>query len=255
MANFKNNEPSAKKNIFSVNTVSPMDKNSQKIFIVMPAYNEEKTVGLVLQELCARGYYVVVVDDGSKDQTSSIVYDMREKYPQKIFICQHLINQGLGVALRTGIQCALNLGAKYIVTFDADGQHHPEDIVKIIEPLQKGEAQVALGKRNFNKMPISKKIANQIMNMITFIFYNTQVNDSQCGLRGLDQETASILKLKSRGYGVSSEIIKEIKKNNLMMIEVPITTIYTDYSLSKGTNTSIGLAILFKMIMEFFKKF
>ncbi len=255
MANFNNNEPSAKKNIFSVNPLSPQDKNSQKIFIVMPAYNEERTVGEVLQELCERNYCVIVVDDGSKDQTSSIVNDIRAKHPQKIFICQHLINQGLGAALRTGIQCALNLGANYIVTFDADGQHHPEDVAKIIEPLQKGDAQVALGKRNYDKMPISKKIANQIMNMITRIFYNMRVNDSQCGLRGLDQETASLLEVKSRGYAVSSEIIKEIKKNNLKMVEVPITTIYTDYSLAKGTNTSIGLAILFKMIMEFFKKF
>lgn len=235
--------------------IGPSWKFSHKTFIVVPAYNEEKTVGRVLNHLIKRGYRVVVVDDGSSDNTHSIISKARKDSPEQIFVCQHLINQGLGAALKTGMDCALNHGAEYMVTFDADCQHDPEDIKNILIPLKKNQADVVLGVRNFDHMPLFKKMGNQIMNTLTFIFYREKVSDSQSGLRALNKKSARLLRLHYRGYGVSSEIIREIKNHRLKMVEIPIKTIYTDYSLSKGTNTSIGLEILFKMILDVFKKF
>jgi hypothetical protein len=91
------------------------------------------------------------------------------------------------------------------------------------------------------------------MNIITRIFYQIDVGDSQSGLRAFSLNAAGKIELHSRDYGVSSEIIGEIKKKELKLIEVPIETIYTDYSLSKGTDTKIGLKILAKLIKNIFK--
>jgi hypothetical protein len=91
------------------------------------------------------------------------------------------------------------------------------------------------------------------MNLITWIFYGAHVNDSQSGLRAFNRKAAIALDIESREYGISSEIIREIKHKELKMEEVPIETIYTDYSLSKGTNTRVGLKILVKMIRDILK--
>ncbi|MDO9626379.1 MAG: glycosyltransferase family 2 protein [Methanobacteriaceae archaeon] len=232
-----------------------LDKLNKELFVVVPAYNEEKTVAKVVTKLCEMGYMVVVVDDGSHDKTYSIINDLQEKYPKQISIYSHTINRGLGAALKTGLEASLRKGAKYMVTFDADCQHDPYDIDNVCKPLKLDEADVVLGDRNFDDMPLSKKISNQIMNFITLLFYGVKVNDSQSGLRAFNSKATQLLEFHSRGYGVSSEIVREIKKNHLRFKEVPIKTIYTPYSISKGTNATIGIKILFKMIIDILKKF
>lgn len=224
------------------------------VFILVPAYNEEKTVAKVIKELCEMGYKIILVDDGSQDETYNIVNSMKEKYPSKIFIYRHVINRGLGAALKTGMEASLKNGAELIVTFDADGQHDVQDIAGVCQPLIKKEADVVIGSRNFKDMPLSRNLGNYLMNFLTLIFYGIYVNDSQSGLRAFTAESSSLLDLNSRGYGVSSEIVSEIKKNNLKLKEVPIRTIYNSYALSKGTNTSVGLKILAKMFIDIFKK-
>jgi glycosyltransferase involved in cell wall biosynthesis len=230
------------------------EKLSKELFVVVPAYNEEKTVAKVVTELCEMNYMVVVVDDGSHDKTHNIVKNLQKKYPQQISIYSHIINRGLGAALKTGMDASLRKGAKYIVTFDADCQHDPYDIDNVCEPLKIDEADVVLGDRNFNDMPRSKKMANLIMNFITLLFYGVRANDSQSGLRAFNRKATELIEINSRGYGVSSEIVREIKRNHLRLNEVPIKTIYTPYSISKGTNASVGFKILLKMIIDIIKK-
>lgn len=91
------------------------------------------------------------------------------------------------------------------------------------------------------------------MNLITWIFYGVKTNDSQSGLRAFSRKAAELVNINSREYGVSSEIIGEVKTKDLKLEEVPMKTIYTDYSMSKGTNTKVGLKILFKLIMNILK--
>ena len=226
---------------------------SEKIFIMVPAYNEEKTLEYVLIDLLNRGYYVVLVDDGSKDNTFEIARNVQRNYSKKLFLHKHIINRGLGAAIKTGICAALNHGADYIVTFDADGQHNPEDIVNVIKPLINGEADVVIGSRVFSDMPLTRNFGNYLMNILTFIFHGLYVQDSQSGLRAFTRNATKKLNLRYRGYDISSEIIREIKSNNLKLSEIPITTIYTDETMNKGTNTRIGLKILFRMVLDLFK--
>ncbi len=223
-----------------------------KILVVVPAYNEEKTIAKVLLELVDMNFEFVVVDDGSTDNTYSIV-DNIIKEKKKGVLCKHLLNRGLGGALKTGIETALIENPDIIVTFDADGQHDPNDIINISKPIINGDADVVVGQRNFKEMPLSKKFGNHIMNVITLIFYGIRVTDSQSGLRAFNKKAAKEIIINARDYGVSSEIVGEIKRHNLRLTEVPIKTIYTDYSMNKGTNTREGLKILAKLIINMLK--
>jgi glycosyltransferase involved in cell wall biosynthesis len=223
-----------------------------KIFVVLPAYNEEKTIAKVMEDLMKMGFEVVVVDDGSKDNTYNIASNIIQENNHG-FLCKHLLNRGLGAALRTGIEASLIEDPDVIVTFDADGQHDPQDILNVSKPIINGDADVVVGKRNFREMPLSKKLGNKIMNLITLIFYGIKVNDSQSGLRAFNRKAAESIMINARDYGVSSEIVGEVKRHNLKFKEVTIKTIYTEYSMTKGTNLSEGLKILTKLIMNIFK--
>jgi glycosyltransferase involved in cell wall biosynthesis len=223
-----------------------------KIFVVVPAYNEEKTIAKVIEDLMKMGLEIVVVDDGSNDDTYNIVESIIKEKKHGL-LCRHLLNRGLGAALRTGIEAALMEDPDVIVTFDADGQHDPQDILNVSRPIVNGEADVVIGERNFEEMPSSKKFGNGVMNIITMIFYGIKVKDSQSGLRAFNKKAAETIIINARDYGVSSEIIGEVKRHDLKLKEVPIKTIYTDYSMTKGTNTSEGLKILARLIMNILK--
>jgi len=228
-------------------------KYGKDIFIVMPAFNEAKTIEKVTDELLHHDLQLVVIDDGSQDKTFQIVENLQKQYPHQVRLYRHVINRGLGGAINTGIEAALMENPRIIVTFDADGQHHVNDLISVCRPIIEHEADVVLGIRNFQEMPFHKKFGNYVMNIITSIFYGINVKDSQSGLRALSMNAAELMELHSRDYGISSEIIGEIKRKHLKLVEVPIETIYTDYSLSKGTDTKVGLKILAKLIRNIFK--
>ena len=226
---------------------------TKDVYLVVPAFNEEKTVSQIIEGIAERGYNVILVNDGSRDKTLKLAIESKRKYPNQIFVVSHVINRGLGAALKTGMVVALNKGAEYIVTFDADGQHEIADIPKVCKPLQDGEADVVIGARPFEDMPISKSFANYIMNALTLIFYGRNVKDSQSGLRAFTAHGADVINIVSRGYGVSSEFIKEISDKKLRLAEVTITTIYTPETQNKGTDAIVGLKILTKMVIDLFR--
>ena len=230
-----------------------MSDSRDEIFVVVPAYNEEKTVSQIIEGIAKVGYNVVLVNDGSSDNTLNLAIQSKAKYPDKIFIVSHVINRGLGAALKTGMETAIRKDAKYILTFDADGQHAIEDIDKVVKPLQEGKADACIGARPLKDMPISKSFANFVMNFLTLIFYGRNVRDSQSGLRAFTADAASQINIVSSGYAVSSEFIKEISDKNLRLEEVTITTIYTPETQHKGTDAIVGLKILFKMILDLFR--
>jgi glycosyltransferase involved in cell wall biosynthesis len=223
------------------------------IWVIIPAYNEEKIIGEVLDVLFSLGLKLVIIDDGSTDRTYQIAQAIVEDNPGRGYLYRHPINRGLGATLKTGMEVCLEKGANIMVTFDADGQHNPDDILPVCQPIIKGQADVVIGVRNFNDMPEVKKVSNQLMNLITRIFYGANVRDSQSGLRAFNRKAAVALDIESREYGISSEIIREIKRKELKMEEVPIETIYTDYALAKGTNLKVGIKILVRMIRDVLK--
>lgn len=215
-----------------------------KTCIVIPAYNEEKTIGTVLRKLKANKYTdIIVVDDGSKDKTKQIAED------EKVIVFSHIINRGLGGALNTGITGALRENADIIVTFDADGQHDVNDIAKLKYFIENGY-DVAIGNRINEKMPFLRRIGNRGLDLVTYLLFGIYVHDSQSGLRMFSKEAAEKIEIKTNRMEVSSEIITEIGRKNLKLKEVPIKTIYTEYSLSKGNSVWNGFKIAFKLFLR-----
>jgi glycosyltransferase involved in cell wall biosynthesis len=228
-------------------------KHGKDIVVVLPAYNEDQTIKGVMDDLLSLGVQLVVVDDGSRDDTYRTVHDYVERYPGRVHLYRHLLNRGVGATLQTGLEAALLRRPQAMVTFDADGQHHAQDLYQVVRPVVEGQADAVIGIRDFKKMPLHKKFGNTVMNLITLTFYGHQVADSQSGFRAFSPQAVRMMELHSSGYGICSEMVGEVFRHDLRLEEVPITTIFTDYSLSKGTDTKIGLKILIKLIRDVFK--
>lgn len=226
------------------------EKDKKDTYMVIPAYNEETRVQKVIEEIAKLGYKMVVVNDGSSDNTLEKLLESQKKYPNNIFILNHVINRGMGAAIRTGLAAVKKHNPKYIVNIDADGQHAIEDIDKVCEPLIKGHADAVIGVRPFKDMPFSKNFANTVMNLLTRIFYGVNVSDSQTGFRAFTAKTLNKVNIKAQGYIIASEFLRQFKINDIKLEEVTITTIYTPETQEKGTNAIVGLKIMFRMIRE-----
>lgn len=224
------------------------EEDKKHTFMVIPAYNEEERVQQVIESIADKGYKMIIVNDGSSDNTLEKLKESQKKYPNNIFILNHIINQGMGAAIGTGLDAVLKHNPKYIVNIDADGQHDIEDIDKVCEPLIKGRADAVIGIRPFKDMPNSKNFANTVMNFLTKIFYGVDVSDSQTGFRAVTAETLKKIEMNVQGYIVASEFLRQFKENNIKLEEVTIKTIYTPETQAKGTNAIVGIKIMFKMI-------
>lgn len=227
---------------------------TSEIYIILSSYNEEETLEEVVDGLVERGFKVLIIDDGSKDNTPAIAKNLVRKHNPMVFYYRHRINVGLGGAIKTGIKAALKRGADIMITFDADGQHNPDDLYNMYPPLQEGKADIVIASRDFSDMPTGRRFGNTVMNYITYIFQGKMVTDSQSGLRAFTSDAARKLNLKSPQYGISSEIIGEIKRKNLRFMEVPMTTIYDERTIQKGTNTIVGIKIVLEFINETLKR-
>jgi len=222
-------------------------KKQNKTWIVIPAYNEEKTITNVIKNLKKQNLKnIIVIDDGSKDKTAAFA----KKIGAKVY--SHPINRGLGGALNTGIKAALINNAEIIATCDADGQHNPKDVKRAIQHLKQNNLDVVIGSRLINSecMPLMRKFGNKSFNFITFLLFGIYSTDTQSGLRVFSKRAAEKIAIKTNKMEVSSEIIKEIGRNNLRFEEIPIQAIYTDYSLEKGQKNINGFSILYKLTLR-----
>ena len=219
-----------------------------KTVAIIPAFNEEKTLGAVILNLKKHVSQIIVVDDGSTDKTGPIAREKNAK------VYRHLINRGLGGALKTGIEAALQNKADIIITLDADGQHDPNEIPKLIKPIIERKADAVIGSRFLTRqpMPLFRRMGNNFLNLVTFFLFGVRTSDSQSGMRAFSKKAAQSLEINSNGMEVSSEILKEIKVKKLKMKEVPIKSIYTDYSLSKGQGFIPGIKTLIKILWSLF---
>ncbi len=216
-----------------------------KIFAVIPAYNESKTIAQVLQNTSRFVDGMIVVDDGSMDRTAEVAR------AQGAQVVRHVINRGLGAALGTGFEMAKRLGADVVITLDADGQHDPVEIPKFISAITSG-ADMVIGSRMMAKegMPWYRTWANVAGNFVTFFLFGAWVSDSQSGFRALTAYALRHIHIQTNHMEVSSELIAEAKRLKLNLVEVPIKAIYSDYSLSKGQNVVVGFKTLMKLIMR-----
>mgnify|MGYP003716673511 CR=1 FL=1 len=189
---------------------------------------------------------VLVVDDSSADSTSDVA---RKAGAQ---VLRHALQRGAGRATATGLQAALRLGADFIVTLDADGQHLPEEIPAVVEPLKKGLADVVVGCRSIKRedMPLVRRMGNTFANLWTWLLLGVAVSDTQSGYRGYTRRAAEKLPFDARGYEFCSQSLWEAHRLGLRIQEVPITVVYTEYSQSKGQSFTTSLKTLGRIARE-----
>ena len=228
------------------------EEDKKATYVILPAYNEATRIQPVIEEIAEKGYRMVIVNDGSSDNTLEVVKESQRTYPKNIHIYSHIINRGVGVAMQTGFDAVLRYNPKYIVNMDSDGQHDANDLENVLEPLVTGRAQAVIGVRPLKDMPLSRNIANAIMNLLTKIFYKVDVSDSQTGFRAITIDALKKIDINARGYLISSEFIREVNDNKIPFEEVPIRTIYTPETQKKGTNATVALKILIQMIKHQF---
>ncbi len=227
----------------------PLLENLLSTFVVVPAYNEERTIGGVLDNLLRyfRKDEIVVVNDGSRDRTLEMAGSMG------VHVLTHLVNRGLGGALGTGLAYAVRKNGRLVLTFDADGQHLISDALRVMKPVAEGRADFAVGSRlkgDTSEMPFVKRLGNTILDAITALFAGKYVSDSQSGLRCFNRRCASKIRITCDRYAVSSEIIIEASKHGCRIVEVPIKAVYTEYSMKKGTNVLEGLKIALNLLFD-----
>jgi len=190
-----------------------------------------------------------VIDDGSKDRTAKIAYDLGAT------VLQHKKNMGVGAAMRTGINYAKKIRPDIIVTLDADGQHDPNDIPRLIKPILSGEADFVIGSRRLEKdhhMKSINLIGNKILNLIVSVFIRKRIKDSQSGFRALNQNSIMALNLEGDKTYVQEMIIELCLKGKKIK-EVFIETNHRNQGNSKVTSNIIDYAI--KTLFIIFKTY
>lgn len=213
---------------------------SENVWIVIPAYEEEQTIAPVIQGLKNEGYdQIIVVDDGSEDRTAEVA---RSKGAE---VVRHERNRGLGAAIRTGLEEARSRNAEVAVTFDADGQHDPKNIRRLLRVLD--GADFAVGVRERGQMPLNKRLGNTILDVITY-FLGGEFTDSQSGFRAFGSRALKKVRIRSDRYSVSSEIIIQVKEKQLRFRSIPIKGIFTEYSKASGTTIASGIRILLNLL-------
>jgi len=195
-----------------------------KLLIMIPAYNEEKTIGKVIEEIPRKiegidSVEVLVIDDGSTDRTAEFAKKAGADY-----ILIHKKNLGLARTFKDGLDFSLALKADIIVNIDADAQYNAREIPKLIKPILNGEADMVLGDRCIEKldhMPKSKKIGNKIASWVTRKLSGLPIRDAQTGFRAFSREAA--LKLNILGeYTYTQETIIQAAKKGLKIVEIPV---------------------------------
>lgn len=223
-------------------------KNNDRVAIIVPVYNEDPSVvDAVIETLQKLPFIIVIVDDGS-----AIPVSVRPD--EKTHIIRHFINLGQGAALQTGFEFSKIINADYIVTFDADGQHQVSDIEKLLLPLQSNEADVCLGSRFIgpqnNTISKGRTITIKTARLFNFIFTGKILSDAHNGLRAFNRTALETISLTENRMAHATEIILKINKNRLRYKEIPVSVLYTNYSLKKGQSALNGLRIILDLFLN-----
>ena len=192
--------------------------------VVIPAFRASKTIGEVVRGVRLQGLTVVVVDDGSSDQTAAIASE------QGALVISHLRNQGKGRALRTGFEYALRTGYDGVITMDSDGQHDPMEIPQLIRAGELQHAGIVLGNRLTDGvlMPRARRWTNEVMSRVVSVMARQHIPDSQCGFRFIRKEVLASVSLRTRRFEIETELLLAAARHRWKIISVPVSTIYQD---------------------------
>lgn len=217
------------------------------VWVVIPLYNEAKVITSVIEGILPAFPNVVCIDDGSTDGSGSIAR------ASGAIVVTHPINLGQGASLQTGFDYALEHNAKYIVTFDADGQHRVVDAQAMLRRAQADDLAIVFGSRfldNRTKPGLLKKAVLKTAVWATNLTTRTRLTDAHNGLRVIRADAASQVKLRQDRMAHGTEIVVQLGKTGLPYAEEPVEVLYTDYSKAKGQSILNSVNILVDLFIR-----
>lgn len=190
--------------------------------ILIPAFNEAHRIGPVVTGALAHGYPVVVIDDGSTDETGALVRSLGAE------VIRHDHNHGKGASLVSGFAYAREHGHPVVVTLDADGQHDPAEIARFVDAYRRTGIPVLIGNRMWNdaEMPLVRRWTNRAMSMLLCRIMKAYIPDTQCGFRLYRTDVLSFAPAVSRRFAMESEVLLHLALRGFWMDSVRISTIY-----------------------------
>jgi glycosyltransferase involved in cell wall biosynthesis len=218
-----------------------------KVVVCIPAYNEAKYIGIIVQNALKHANEVIVCDDGSSDNTTMLAREAGA------VVVNHPKNRGYGMSIRTLFQKALERKADIIVTIDADGQHDPEQIPTIIEPILKNGFDIVIGSRFIDgqydlSIPFYRSFGIKTITKVTKHASYKNLTDAQSGFRGYNRHALESMNLSEEGMQISTEILLRAGSNKLSITEVPVKINYDVENASTHNFLSHGMSVLFSVI-------
>lgn len=193
-----------------------------RILALIPAYNESAHIADVVAR-AGKHLPVLVVDDGSKDDTSAVAKNAGAE------VVRQVPNQGKGVALQNGLRYALEMGYDAVITLDADGQHAPEEIPLFVKNYEQLHSDLVIGCRNFKQMPLVRRCSNTLGTWMFSWAVGQPVRDNQSGYRLISSRLIrEILDSRENGFEYEVEMIVRCVQQKMKLDWVPIQTIYAD---------------------------
>lgn len=191
--------------------------------VLIPTYNESKAIASLVAQIIKLGLEVVIVDDGSSDDTANIAQASGAK------VLRNHVNSGKGVSLIKGYNFAVASGFDAVITMDGDGQHSCDDIITFIRKAEASQSAVIVGNRMsaIKEMPFLRVITNRFMSWLISLIAKQYIPDTQCGFRLIKKEALSRLNLISSKFEIESEVLIKAARLGFKIDSVPIKTIYS----------------------------
>lgn len=228
-----------------IETPGKLGVKKSTVIVAIPCYNEEIAIGTVVLKCLQHVDHVVVIDDGSKDMTAEIARMAGAE------VVVHEKNQGKGAGIRHAFEYATKAGADVLVLIDGDGQHNPDEIPSLIEPILKGEADMVNGSRFLVKgehnVPKYRRVGQEVLTMATNAGGSSSITDSQNGFRAFHRKTFSAFTFQQNGMAIESEMLMDAAKANLKIKEVQINVRY-DVAGSTYNPVAHGFSVLGSII-------
>ncbi len=194
-----------------------------KICVLIPSFNEEKTIGWLVKAVSELGFDVFVIDDGSRDRTAKLAAENGAE----VFINKK--NLGKGASLRKAFDILIHKEYEGIIIMDGDGQHLPADLIHFVKLFEERRPGIIVGNRMIKPkgMPLIRWLTNKFMSFVLSKMCRQDVFDSQCGFRLVDMEVLRKSRLSTEKFEIESEMLIEAARNGFKIESVPITTVYS----------------------------
>ena len=216
--------------------------------ILIPSYNEGKTIGGIVEDVIKRGFRAVIIDDGSTDNTAQAAESAGG------IVLKHPSNRGKGASIRQGFDYVLKEGLGSALIMDGDGQHETSDINKFITKADAGEADIIIGNRmlDTSSMPAIRKITNKFMSYMISRLCRQNIPDSQCGFRLIKRRVLETVELESSNYEIESELLIKAARKGYRIGSVPIKTVYSGEVsyINPVVDTMRFFALIFRMCLK-----